>query len=61
MDEDVTAGSEAFSRIASAVPIIANVIVTDSIFGVLTSSTGGRLLFSVYDKYLTNLERYYQL
>nr|XP_016444784.1 PREDICTED: uncharacterized protein LOC107770039 [Nicotiana tabacum] len=57
MDEDVTAGSEAFSRIASAVPIIANVIVTDSIFGVLTSSTGGRLLFSVYDKYLTNLER----
>ncbi|XP_060205558.1 uncharacterized protein LOC132633272 [Lycium barbarum] len=57
MDEDATAGLEAFSRIASAVPIIANVIVTDSIFGVLTSSTGSRLLFSVYDKYLTYLER----
>lgn len=57
MDEDITAGLEAFSRIASAVPIISNAIVSDSIFGVLTTSTGGRLLFSVYDKYLTNLER----
>lgn len=57
MDEDATAGLEAFSRIASAVPIISNAIVTDSIFGVLASSTGDRLLFSVYDKYLTNLER----
>ena len=61
MDEDVTAGLEAFSRIAPAVPIIANVIISDNLFEVLTASTGGRLQFSVYEKYLTALERYYYL
>ncbi|VFQ87167.1 unnamed protein product [Cuscuta campestris] len=55
--EDATVGVEAFSRIASAVPIIANVIVSDNIFSVLTSSTDHRLHFSVYDKYLTGMER----
>nr|GLL17492.1 uncharacterized protein LOC109172326 [Ipomoea trifida] len=57
MDEDVTVGVEAFSRIAVAVPIIANVIVSDNIFSVLSSSTGGRLQFAIYDKYLSGLER----
>ena len=57
MDEDVTVGVEAFSRIAPAVPIIANVVVTDNLFEVLTASTGGRLQFSVYEKYLSGLER----
>lgn len=58
MDEDATVGLEAFSRIAPAVPIIANVIVSDNLFEVLTASTGGRLYFSVYEKYLNGLERY---
>ncbi|KAI8542897.1 hypothetical protein RHMOL_Rhmol08G0175400 [Rhododendron molle] len=57
MDEDVTVGVEAFSRIAPAVPIISNVIISDSLFEVLTASTDGRLQFSVYEKYLTGLER----
>ncbi|GFS33128.1 heat-inducible transcription repressor [Actinidia rufa] len=56
MDEDVTVGVEAFSRIAPAVPIIANVVIADNLFEVLTASTGGRLQFSVYEKYLSGLE-----
>ncbi|KAM7482993.1 hypothetical protein LguiB_007576 [Lonicera macranthoides] len=57
MDEDATVGLEAFSRVAPAVPIIANVIVSDNLFEVLTASTGGRLYFSIYEKYLNGLER----
>ncbi|KAI3780187.1 hypothetical protein L2E82_10158 [Cichorium intybus] len=57
IDEDASVGIEAFSRIAPAVPIIANVIISDYIFEFLTASTGGRLLFSTFDKYLTGLER----
>lgn len=58
LGEDPTAGIEAFSRIAPAVPTIANVVISDNIFEVLTASTDGRLQFSIYDKYLTGLERY---
>ncbi|KAK9996473.1 hypothetical protein SO802_021159 [Lithocarpus litseifolius] len=57
VDEDIAVGVEAFSRIASAVPIIANVIISENLFEVLTKSTGGRLQFSVYDKYLSGLDR----
>ncbi|KAK4567694.1 hypothetical protein RGQ29_003453 [Quercus rubra] len=57
VDEDIAVGVEAFSRIASAVPIIANVIISENLFKVLTKSTGGRLQFSVYDKYLSGLDR----
>ncbi|XP_057951907.1 uncharacterized protein LOC131146351 isoform X2 [Malania oleifera] len=57
VDEDATVGIEAFSRIAPAVPVIANVIISDNLFEMLTASTGGRLYFSVYEKYLTALER----
>ncbi|XP_044477346.1 uncharacterized protein LOC123204639 isoform X2 [Mangifera indica] len=57
IDEDATVGVDAFSRIAPAVPIIANVIICENLFKVLTSSTGGRLQFSIFDKYLTALER----
>lgn len=59
IDEDASVGIEAFSRIAPAVPIIANVIISDYIFEFLTASTGGRLLFSTFDKYLSGLERYH--
>ncbi|KAM7267127.1 hypothetical protein ACFE04_009293 [Oxalis oulophora] len=57
LDEDTSVGVEAFSRIAPAVPIIANVIICGNLFEVLTRSTGDRLQFSVYDKYLSGLER----
>lgn len=57
IDEDASVGIEAFSRIAPAVPIIANVIICDYIFEFLTTSTGGRLQFSTFDKYLSGLER----
>lgn len=50
---------EAFSRIAPAIPVVADVVVSDKIFDVLASSTSNRLHFCVYDKYLIRLERYF--
>ncbi|KAJ6977112.1 hypothetical protein NC653_029110 [Populus alba x Populus x berolinensis] len=57
VDEDFTVGLEAFSRIAPAVPIIANVIISENLFEVLSVGTDGRLQFSIYEKYLSGLER----
>ncbi|XP_057770551.1 uncharacterized protein LOC130990348 [Salvia miltiorrhiza] len=57
VDDDVTVGIEAFSRIAPAVPVVADVVVSDKIFEVLAASSSNRLHFSVYDKYLIRLER----
>ncbi|KAK8283735.1 hypothetical protein V6Z11_D08G109400 [Gossypium hirsutum] len=57
VNDDLSIGIEAFSRIAPAVPIIANVIICENLFEVLTISTGGRLHFSIYEKYLNGLER----
>ncbi|KAH1086087.1 hypothetical protein GmHk_07G018859 [Glycine max] len=57
VDEDISVGLEAFCRIAPSIPIIANVIISENLFEVLSSSTGGRLQFPIYDKYLTGLER----
>ncbi|KAG7599859.1 hypothetical protein ISN44_As06g040260 [Arabidopsis suecica] len=58
VDEDPTVGLEAFSRIAPAVPVIADVIICENLFGMLTSASNSvRLQFYVYDKYLYGLER----
>ncbi|TKY44718.1 hypothetical protein E2542_SST30996 [Spatholobus suberectus] len=57
VDEEVSVGLEAFCRIAPSIPIIANVIISENLFEVLSSSTGGRLQFPIYDKYLSGLER----
>ncbi|ESR54228.1 hypothetical protein CICLE_v10019113mg [Citrus x clementina] len=57
VDGDATVGMEAFSRIAPAVPIIANVVISENLFEVLTSSTGRRLQYSIFNKYITGLER----
>ncbi|CAN0906646.1 hypothetical protein LINGRAHAP2_LOCUS24375 [Linum grandiflorum] len=57
VDGDLTVGLEAFSRLAPAVPVIANVVVSENLFQVLTMSSGGRLQFSVFDKYLSGLGR----
>ncbi|XP_058087411.1 uncharacterized protein LOC131234498 isoform X2 [Magnolia sinica] len=57
IDAESTVGGEAFSRIAPAIPTIADVVTSTHLFDVLTDSTGGRLSFSVYEKYLAGLER----
>jgi len=57
VDEDATVGLEGFCRIAPAVPLIANVVITKNLFEVLTALTDGRLQYSVFDKYLIGLER----
>ncbi|KAK1268162.1 hypothetical protein QJS04_geneDACA017665 [Acorus gramineus] len=57
VDSESTVGEEAFSRIAPAIPIIADVITCADLFDVLTALTGGRLPISVYEKYLGGLER----
>ncbi|KAM2076621.1 hypothetical protein ACFX1T_039336 [Malus domestica] len=57
LDEDLSVGLDAFCRIAPAVPIIANVIISENLFEVLASSSNGRLQLSTYDKYLSGLER----
>ncbi|KAK9069559.1 hypothetical protein SSX86_011463 [Deinandra increscens subsp. villosa] len=56
-DEDATVGIEAFCRIAPAVPIIADVIISNYIFEFLAAPTGSRLPFSTFEKYLIGLER----
>lgn len=53
-----TVGLKAFSRIAPAAPIIADVTTCTSLFEILTAGTDGRLSFSRYDKYLIALVRY---
>ncbi|RZC61436.1 hypothetical protein C5167_023183 [Papaver somniferum] len=57
VDQECTVGREAFSRITPAVPTISDVITCENLFDLLTTSTGGRLRFSVYEKYLGALER----
>ncbi|CAL9067709.1 uncharacterized protein LOC135611050 [Musa acuminata AAA Group] len=57
VDKERTAGVEAFSRIAPAIPTIADVITCFNLFDKLTNSTGGRLTFAIYEKYLAALDR----
>uniref|UniRef100_A0A0E0JZ97 Uncharacterized protein n=1 Tax=Oryza punctata TaxID=4537 RepID=A0A0E0JZ97_ORYPU len=57
VEVDSTVGLEAFSRIAPAIPTITDVVTCSNLFDVLSSSSGGRLTFPVYDKYLTGLDR----
>lgn len=57
VEVDNTVSLEAFTRIAPAIPTIADVVTCSNLFDVLSSSSGGRLSFSVYDKYLSELDR----
>ncbi|KAF8769278.1 hypothetical protein HU200_006791 [Digitaria exilis] len=52
-----TVGPEAFAKIAPACPVIAHPITVRNLFDVLTNSTGGRLHFLIYHKYLKNLQQ----
>ncbi|TKW40531.1 hypothetical protein SEVIR_1G251900v4 [Setaria viridis] len=57
VDDKKTVGLNAFARIAPSCPIIADLVTVHNLFDVLTSSSGGRLHFLVYDKYLKSLDR----
>ncbi|KAL6646755.1 hypothetical protein ACP70R_015449 [Stipagrostis hirtigluma subsp. patula] len=57
VEVDSTVSLEAFSRIAPAVATIADVVTCSNLFDVLSCSSGGRLSFAVYDKYLAGLDR----
>ncbi|KAL0336713.1 UNVERIFIED_CONTAM: hypothetical protein Sradi_4883200, partial [Sesamum radiatum] len=57
VDDKKTVGPEAFARIAPACPVIADITTVHNLFDVLTSSSGHRLHFLIYDKYLRSLEK----
>ncbi|XBH62827.1 hypothetical protein VPH35_116941 [Triticum aestivum] len=57
VEVESTVSLEAFSRIAPAIPTIADVVTSSNLFDVLSSTSGGRLPFPVYDKYLAGLDR----
>ncbi|KAI3467924.1 hypothetical protein Pfo_024587 [Paulownia fortunei] len=57
VDDKKTVGPEAFARIAPACPVIADITTVHNLFDVLTSSSGPRLHFLIYNKYLRSLEK----
>nr|XP_009761798.1 PREDICTED: uncharacterized protein LOC104213927 [Nicotiana sylvestris] len=57
VDDKKTAGADSFSRIAPACAIVADIITVHNLFDVLASSSGHRLHFLIYDKYLRSLEK----
>jgi len=57
VDTENSVGSEAFARLAPAIPTIADMITASNLFDVLTASNRGRLPFLIYDKYLGGLEK----
>uniref|UniRef100_A0A0A9HA97 Uncharacterized protein n=1 Tax=Arundo donax TaxID=35708 RepID=A0A0A9HA97_ARUDO len=52
-----TVGPEAFAKIAPACPAMAHPITVRNLFDALTNSTGGRLHFLIYHKYLRSLDQ----
>ncbi|KAK1686682.1 hypothetical protein QYE76_047530 [Lolium multiflorum] len=52
-----TVGPEAFAKIAPACPAVAHPITVRNLFDALTNSTGGRLHFLIYHKYLNSLDK----
>ncbi|XP_072982472.1 uncharacterized protein [Typha latifolia] len=60
VDGQKTIGPEAFSRIAPVCPAVADPISVHNLFDSLTSSSGGRLHFLIYDKYLKSLEKVFK-
>ncbi|KAM3343112.1 putative protein isoform X3 [Capsicum galapagoense] len=57
VDDKKTVGADSFARIAPACAIVAEIITVHNLFDVLTSSSGHRLHFLIYDKYLRSLEK----
>ncbi|KAL3651197.1 hypothetical protein CASFOL_004199 [Castilleja foliolosa] len=57
VDDNKTVGLEAFARIAPACSVIADITTVHNLFDVLTSASGPRLHFLIYNKYLQSLEK----
>ncbi|KAG8365719.1 hypothetical protein BUALT_Bualt17G0001200 [Buddleja alternifolia] len=57
VDDKKTVGPEAFARIAPVSPVIADITTVHNLFDVLTTSSGPRLHFLIYDKYLRSLAK----
>ncbi|XP_074344863.1 uncharacterized protein LOC141683948 isoform X2 [Apium graveolens] len=60
VDDKKTVGQEAFARIAPACTIVADVITVHNLFDALTTSSGHKLHFLIYDKYLRSLEKVFK-
>ncbi|EOA20047.1 hypothetical protein CARUB_v10000319mg [Capsella rubella] len=60
VDEKKSVGQEAFARIAPVCPAIADAITVHNLFDALTSSSGHRLHFLVYDKYIRTLDKIFK-
>lgn len=56
-DIERTIGKDAFVRLGPAIAGIADPVTVHAQYDALASSNGGRLPFSVYDKYLGELEK----
>jgi hypothetical protein len=57
VDTERTIGKDAFVRLGPAIAGIADPVTVHAQYDALASSNGGRLPFSVYDKYLGELEK----
>lgn len=57
VNNEKTVGLEAFARIAPACAVIADVATVQNLFDALTNTSGNRLHFLIYDKYLQSLDR----
>ncbi|XP_021293462.1 uncharacterized protein LOC110423550 isoform X2 [Herrania umbratica] len=57
VDDKKTVGREAFARIAPVCAAVADIITVHNLFDALTNSSGHRLHFLVYDKYLRSLDK----
>ncbi|KAE8100819.1 hypothetical protein FH972_018674 [Carpinus fangiana] len=57
VDDKKTVGREAFARIAPVCAAVADIITVHNLFDALTSSSGHRLHFLVYDKYIRSLDK----
>ncbi|XP_022992980.1 uncharacterized protein LOC111489145 isoform X1 [Cucurbita maxima] len=56
-DDKKTVGPEAFARIAPACTALADIITVHNLFDSLTSSSGRRLHYLVFDKYIRSLDK----
>ncbi|KAK9275769.1 hypothetical protein L1049_023038 [Liquidambar formosana] len=57
VDDKKTVGREAFARIAPACAAVADIVTVHNLFDALTCSSGNRLHFLIYDKYLRSLDK----
>ncbi|KAG0562314.1 hypothetical protein KC19_9G136300 [Ceratodon purpureus] len=52
-----TVGAEAFTRLAPAIPSVADIVTVHPLWEALTNTTGGRLPYPLYDTYFTELDK----